>query len=140
MRSDIDRIPVENVNVPPQEFGRGWFAAEELHDDRVRRQIPDWYGAGVVVTCRWLAHATVRTETGPWNGASSPITHRTGIIRAEDVDAEAIAAQVLDMRRPVPAWLASQPGWLPGILATFDWAWWRTRTGPPIDLRDLKAS
>jgi len=25
------------------------------------------------------------------------------------------------------------------VLDTFDWAWWRTRERPPIDMDDLKA-
>jgi hypothetical protein len=138
-RSDLKRIPAENVHVRVGGFGRGWFAAEELHYDRARRGASDWYTAGVVATCRWLANATVRPETGPWYPATGPVTHWQGIVRPEQVQDEAIAAQVLDMHRPLPDWLIERPGWLEGVLATFDWAWWRTRSTPPIDLRDLKA-
>jgi hypothetical protein len=138
-RLDLKRIPAENVHVPVGEFARGWFAAEGLHDDRARRGASDWYTAGVVATCRWLANATVRPDTGPWYRASGPLTHWQGIVHPEQVQDEAVAAQVLDMHRPLPDWLLDRPGWLEGTLATFDWAWWRTRSGPPIDLRDLKA-
>jgi len=138
-RTDLERIPAENVHVPVREFARGWFAAEELHDDRARRGASDWYTAGVVATCRWLASATVRAETGPWYRATAPVTRSHGLVHTEQVQDEAMAAQVLDMHRPLPAWLLERPGWLEGVLLTFDWAWWRTRTGPPIDLRDLKA-
>jgi hypothetical protein len=135
----LEQIPAENVHVPVGEFGRGWFAAEQLLDYRARRGVSDWYTGGVVATCRWLANATVRPETGPWYGATGPVTHWQGIVHPEQVQDEAIAAQVLDMHRPLPDWLLARPGWLEGILATFDWAWWCTRSSPPIDLRDLKA-
>lgn len=138
-RSDLEQIPSENLKVSVREFSRGWFAAEGLHDDRAGRGASDWYTAGVVATCRWLANATVRTETGSWHRASGPVTQWEGIVHPEQVQDEAIAAQVLDMHRPLPDWLLERPGWLEGILATFDWAWWRTRSAPPIDLRDLKA-
>jgi hypothetical protein len=136
-RSDLERIPAENVHVSVGEFARGWFAAEELHDGRGRRGASDWYTAGVVATCRWLANATVRS--GPWCRATGPVTHWQGIVHPEQVQDEAIAAQRLDMHRPVPDWLRERSGWLEGILATFNWAWWRTRSAPPIDLQDLKA-
>jgi hypothetical protein len=42
-------------------------------------------------------------------------------------------------RRNKPSWLLAQPGWLDGVLDTFDWAWWGTRARPPIDMDDLKA-
>jgi hypothetical protein len=137
--SDLERIPAENVDVPVWKFGRGWFAAEELNDERARRGVHDWYTVGVVATCRWLANATVRSETGPWYRATGPVTHWQGIVHPEQVQDEAIAAQVVDMHRPLPEWLIERPGWLEGVLATFDWAWWRTRSTPPIDLPDLKA-
>jgi hypothetical protein len=137
-RSDLERIPAENVHVSVGEFGRGWFAAEELNDDRTRRGSSDWYTGGVVATCRWLANATGRPETEAWYRASGPVTHWQGIVHPEQVQDEAIAAQVLDMHRPLPDWLLERPGWLEGVLAAFDWAWWRTRSTPPIDLPDLK--
>jgi hypothetical protein len=139
LRSHLDGIPPSNVNVPVREFARGWFAAEQLHDDRVIRGISDWYGAAVVVTCRWLARATVRPETGPWYSERSPITHRTRSAHPEYVQEEAFAAQNLWERRNKPSWLLAQPGWLDGVLDTFDWAWWGTRARPPIDMDDLKA-
>ena len=138
MRSHLDGIPSDNVNIPVREFARGWFAAEQLHDDRVRRGVSDWYGAAVAVTCRWLANATVRPEAGPWYFESSPITHRRRITHPEYVQAEAFEAQAVSGRRNKPSWLLAQPGWLDGVLDTFDWAWWATRARPPIDTDDLK--
>jgi hypothetical protein len=137
--SHLDGIPPDNVSVPVREFARGWFAAEQLHDDRVRRGVSDWYGAGVVGTCRWLARATVRPESGPWYAARSPVTRRQRMAHPEYVDEEMVAAHTLAVRRDKPAWVLAQPGWLDGVLDTFDWAWRRTRDRPPIDMDDFRA-
>src|SRR6478672_3352370 len=115
MRSHLDAIPPDNVNIPVREFALGWFAAEHLHDDRVRRGVPDWYGAAVVVTCRWLANATVWPEFGPWYLESSPATHLRGMTHPEHVQAEAFEAQSLAGRLNKPSWLLAQPGWLEGV-------------------------
>jgi len=138
-RSHLDGAPPDNVNIPVREFARGWFAAEQLHDDRVRRGESDWYGAAIAVTCRWLANATVRPETGPWYSERSPLTHRRRMTHPEYVQEEALEAQSLSGRRSKPRWLLARPGWLEGVLDTFDWAWWGTRARPPIDMDDLKA-
>jgi hypothetical protein len=58
--ADIAKIPAANVRVPQAEFAALWQRAERHHDEQVRRGVPDWYGAGVVMTCRWLANAIVR--------------------------------------------------------------------------------
>jgi hypothetical protein len=50
--ADINRIPAGNVRVLQAEFGALWQMAERSHDEQVRRGVPDWYGAGVVETCR----------------------------------------------------------------------------------------
>jgi hypothetical protein len=110
-----------------------------LHDDRVARGVSDWYGAAVVVTCRWLANALVRPDDGPWHRESAPLTDRQGMAHPEYVQVEAFEAQNLWERRNKPSWLLSRPGWLEAVLDTFDWAWWRTRDRPPIDMDDLKA-
>ena len=129
--TDIARIPAENLHVPRAEFAAVWAAAEQLHEDCVRRRVSDWYGAGVVMTCRWLAVAMVRPQTDRWYMATAPVTERTGSALPELIQAEALAAQRLDLRRPAPGWLLNRPGWLPGVLATFDWVWWR-KAGPPV--------
>jgi hypothetical protein len=136
--ADIAAVPVENLRVPRAEFGAAWVAAESLHDDRVRRQLPDWYGAGVVVTCRWLAQATVRPESGPWRLARSPVTRRASRAYPELIEAECLAAEQLDTRRPAPDWLAERPGWSTAILATLNWAW-RSTGGPPLDIEHSAA-
>jgi hypothetical protein len=131
--ADIAHIPAENMRVSRDEFGAVWSEAEQLHDDRVSQHIQDWYGAGVVVTCRWLACATVRSPSGAPRPARSPVTKRTGMATPELIEAEWLAAEVLDARRPTPDWLATRPGWSAGIVATLAWAW-RHGTAPPVDM------
>jgi hypothetical protein len=138
-RSHLDGISPLNVNIPVREFARGWFAAEQLHDHRVDHGADDWYGAGVVATCRWLARASVRSETGPWYVARSPITRRERMAHPEYVDEETVTAHTLTVRRDKPSWLLARPGWLDGVLDTLVWAWRHTRDRPPIDMDALKA-
>jgi hypothetical protein len=139
LRSHVDGIPLDNVNIPVREFARGWFAAEQRHDDRVSRGVSDWYGAAVVVTCRWMARAWVPVEADRRVLARSPLTHDGRLSHPEYIQEEAFEAQSLSGRRNKPGWLLAQPGWLDGVLDTFDWAWWATRRHPPIDMDDLKA-
>jgi len=134
MTTDITKIPADNLRVPRVEFAALWTSAERAHDECVRQRVPDWYGAGVVVTCRWLARATVRPDIGPWYLADSPVTERTARAYPELIEAECLAAEKLAMRRPVPEWLADQPGWIEAVVATLNWAWRRTGE-PPMELR-----
>lgn len=136
---DVELVPATNLRVPVADFIAVWSAAEAAHDDRVFRPVPDWYGAGVVVTCRWLARATVRPATGEWRPANSPITHKSRMAYEELIEAEARAAEVLQMRRPRAAWLEARPGWAEGIVATFAWAWRRVGA-PPVQQVDYRAT
>jgi hypothetical protein len=124
--ADVEQIPHGNLHVPRAVFARVWAAAEELNGRGL-----DWYAGGVVMTCRWVATATVRPATGPWRLAEAPVTGRTNRAYEELIEAEALAADVLSIRRP--GWLAAQPGWLEGVVATFAWCW-RGSGLPPIDL------
>jgi hypothetical protein len=127
--TDIEQIPAANLHVSRAAFAAVWTAAENQVRDQTRRGFTDWYGAGVVVTCRWLARATVRPEQGLWRLARSPVTGRTARALPELIQEECLAAEALTMRRPVPQWLAERPGWDESIVATLNWAW--RRTGPP---------
>ena len=102
--------------------------------EQTRQRVTDWYTGGVVVTCRWVATAIVRPAAGPWRPARSPVTGRSNQAYEELIEAEYLAAEVLAMRRPVPAWLAERPGWIEAILATLDWCW-RGSKHPPMELR-----
>ena len=119
--ADIAKIPPRNLRIRRAEFVAVWVAAERLGGS-------DWYAAGVAVTCRWLARATVRPATGPWYLAWAPVTERSDLAFEELIEAEYIEAEKLDMRRPRPGWLLGRPGWSEGICATLRWAW--CRTGP----------
>lgn len=132
--ADIAKIPAANVRVPPAEFAALWQLAERRHDEQVRRGVPDWYGAGVVVTCRWLANAIVRPETGgPCHLAPSPVTERVNVAYDELIEAECMAAEQLAMRRPVPTWLVRRPGWIEAVITTLNWVW-RRYGSPPLDI------
>jgi hypothetical protein len=131
--ADIARITAGNVRVPQAEFVALWQGAELFHDEQLRRGVPDWHGAGVVETCRWLANAIVRPETGgPGHLAPSPVTGRLKVAYEELIEAECLAAEKLAACRPVPAWLEHRPGWIEAVAATLNWAW-RRFGRPPLD-------
>jgi hypothetical protein len=125
--ADIARIPVGNLRVPRAEFGAVWVAAEQRNAEQGEQGVTDWFAAGVVVTCRWLAGATVRPSTGRWYVAYSPVTRRSVRAYEELIEAEYLAAERLDQRRP--DLVATRPGWCEAIRATLRWAW--RHDGPP---------
>ena len=129
--ADIDRIPAGNVRVPRAEFGVLWQTAERSHDEQVRRGVLDWYGAGVVETCRWLANAIVGPKTRPWRLAPSPVTERVTVAYPELIEAECVAAENLATRRPVPTRRKYRPGWIEAVVTTLNWAW-RRHGSPPL--------
>jgi hypothetical protein len=136
---DIAKIPVANLRVPREEFAALWTAAEQRVREQAARGLQDWHAAGVVVTCRWLARATVRPADGEWYVAFAPVTQRTRSAQPELIEAEQLAAEKLDMLRPRPGWLQRRPGWSEAICATFRWAW--ARTGPaPLQVDELSTA
>jgi hypothetical protein len=128
--TDIAKIPPGNVRVPVPDFAALWQAAERHQEEHPQ----DWHGAGVVVTCRWLAGATVRPDIGPGYMAESPVTERTVLAIEELIEAEYVAAVKLAAREPRPAWLQKRPGWIEAIEATLHWAW-HGHGRPPLELR-----
>ncbi|WP_436493411.1 hypothetical protein [Actinokineospora sp. HUAS TT18] len=127
--ADFDNIPRGNLRVPRVEFARVWLAAERESEAHPR----DWRLAGVVMTCRWIANATVRPATGRWYVQSSPVTERSASAHEELIVEECLAAELLAMRRPVPEWVANRPGWIEAVVATLNWVWRRSGV-PPIDV------
>ena len=126
---DVARIPIENLRVPRTEFAAVWAAAERRCAELGQQgATDDWYQAGVAVTCAWLATATVRTQTGHAFPARSPVTGSTALAYEERIEAEYLAAEQLDVRRPDLA--ASRPGWCEGIRATLRWAWRHSGPAP----------
>jgi len=124
----VTGIPPRNVRVARAQFAAVWTVAE-------RGASRDWYALGVAMTCRWLANAVVRPEIGAAYVAHAPVTERTARAYEELIEAECLAAEKLDQRRPRPQWLLDEPGWIEGVCATFRWAW-RGAGPPPIQLDD----
>jgi hypothetical protein len=132
--ADIAKIPAGNVRVPRADFVALWQTAERLHDEQVRRGVPDWYGTGVVETCRWLANPGVGPKTGSLRLAPSPVTERVNVAYDGLIEAECLAAEKLAGSRPVPARLERRPGWIEAVVTTLNWAWRRYGT-PPLEYR-----
>jgi hypothetical protein len=125
--NDIKRIPVRNLRVPRDDFIAVWAAAERRNTQQAEGGVTDWYAGGVVVTCRWLARAVVRPSSGSWYLARPPVSRHDERAFEELIEAEYLAAELLDVRRP--DLFESRPGWCEGIRATLRWAW--RHTGPP---------
>lgn len=132
---DLDGIPPRNLRVPLVEFAQFWVDAERAHDDRVARKVPDWYGAGVVAACRWLARSGGQMPDGRGYVERSPITRKQTMAMPELIEAEYLAAVQLVSRQPAPAWLLNQPGWAVAVEHTLAWAWKRLADTPPLDQR-----
>jgi hypothetical protein len=122
----VARIPVGNLRVPRGEFAAVWASAERLSQQAGEQRVLAWYPAGVAATCRWLAGAVVEDRFGR-RPAESPVTWRSVRAFEELIEAEYLAAELLNVRRPYL--LEQQPGWCEGIRATLRWAW--RRQGPP---------
>jgi hypothetical protein len=126
--ADIERIPRANLRAPRDEFVAVWALAEELCHE-------DWYGVGVVKTCRWVACAMVPSLPalgGRLEPARGPL--RAGRARAHEelIELEAAAADRWLARHP--RGLEGRPGYLEAIVATLDWVW-RGSGRPPLDVR-----
>ena len=130
---DVAKIPRGNIRVPRDEFAAVWRESEHRNEALGARGESDWFNAAVCVTCRWLARATVRPETGRWYTVSAPVTGKAPLAYEELIANECLEAEKLALRRPVPDWLQRRPGWVDGILATLEWAW-RRNGRPPIDV------
>lgn len=126
----VRRIPVGNLRVPSAEFAAVWAAAEARSAAEAARGVTDWYAAGVNVTCRWLAGAPTPSTDGRRRLPASPATGRTAAAYEELIEAECLAAEQLDVRRP--RLLVSRPGWCEAIQATLRWAWQRSGQPPTV--------
>jgi hypothetical protein len=126
--NDIARIPVGNLRVPRAEFAALWAAAEQLNKEQAARGFTDWYAGGVVVTCRWIAGAVVPARNGGRRLAYSPVSNRTVTAYEELIEAEYLAAELLDVRRP--DLLQARPGWCDAVRATLRWAWRHAGSAP----------
>lgn len=128
-KKDAERIPVRNLRVPLDEFVAVWAAAERRNSEQAERGVTDWYAGGVTVTCRWMARAVVRPASGSRHLARPPVSRHDERAYEELIEAEYLAAEQLDVRRP--DLVQSRPGWSEAIRATLRWAWRRSGE-PPI--------
>jgi hypothetical protein len=109
----IRAIPEDNVRIPREEFVDVWRTAEGLHDALVAEPMDRAAVAAIVVVCRWLAGVHPRT----------PVTARAVAATPAEVEAE-LATMMAGFRLdPLPAWLASPPGWSTGLAFALAWAW-----------------
>lgn len=124
----VARIPLGNLRVPRAAFAAVWTAAEQRN--AAGGQV-DWYAGGVGATCRWLAVAVTPGQQGRHGLPPAPVTrHRTPAFE-ELIEAEYVAAEQLDRRRP--DLVVDRPGWCEGIRATLRWAW-RGEGPAPFDV------
>jgi len=114
---EVEHIPRSNLRVSRNDFVALWRLAEYVGDTNPA----DWYVAGVVATCRWLACAAVPSILGGWQLAWAPVTERSGLAHEETIETERLAAEVQAIKNP--GGLEGRPGWLEGIVATLQWAW-----------------
>lgn len=137
MESLLAGVPAGNLRVPLTEFGTVWADAERLNRAQSGRDDPDWFPAGVAVTCRWLAGTVVEDQMGRRSPAPAPATRRQVRAIEELIEAEYLAAEQLDVRRP--DLVEHQPGWCEGIRATLRWAWRREGPQPIASTRTVAA-
>ena len=129
--SDVVGIPAGNIRVPRDAFAAVWRAASALDTAQAARGVTDWYAGAVAVTCRWLATAPMRSVQGPGRLTRSPATKRARVAYEELIEAEYLAAETLEQRRPDI--VEHEPGWCEGVRATLRWAW-RRNGPPPVDV------
>lgn len=129
--SDVAGIPAGNIRVPQDEFVAIWRTASKRAEEQGAKGATDWYNVAVAVTCRWLATAPMRPRTGAHRLTRSPATKRARVAYEELIEAEYLAAETLEQRRPDI--VEHEPGWCEGVRATLRWAW--RRTGPrPVEV------
>lgn len=127
--SDIASIPAGNLRVRTDDFIALWQTASSRDAALGARGAIDWYAGAVALTCRWMAAAPVRTDSGG-GLVRSPATRKRVLAFEELIEEEFLAAQELEQRRPD---LAARPGWCEGVRATLRWAW-RADGPPPLEL------
>jgi hypothetical protein len=136
----VEEIPRGNLRVPRSEFVAVWAEAERLNAEIKRRGgSDDWYSAGVLGACRWVAGATVvfNYPRGPKaEPAAAPVTRRRARAHEELIEAETLAAEQLAIRHPTG--IDGRPGWLEAVVATLRWVW-RGSGAPPLDVRHADA-
>ena len=132
--SDIACIPAGNLRVRTDDFVALWQTARSRDAALGAQGATDWYAGAVALTCRWMAAAPMRTDSGG-GLVRSPATRKRVLAYEELIEEEFLAAQELEQRRPD---LAARPGWCDGVRATLRWAW-RAEGPPPLELAETAA-
>ena len=122
--ADVAGLPPGNIRVAGDDFVAVWRAASA----RDLESSSDWYAAAVATTCRWLATAPARLPNGTAGLLRSPATRSESVAYEELIEAEYLAAERLEQRRPSLA--RSRPGWCDGVRDTLRWAWRRQGSAP----------
>jgi len=134
---EIEGIPRGNLRVPRAEFVAVWAEAERRSDVNKRQGKGDWYVAGVLLTCRWMAGAMVPSILG--NGlepAFAPVSGRKSTAHEELIESESLLAEREAIR--YPGGMEGREGWVESVVATFNWAW-RGTAGPPLKVDQAQA-
>jgi hypothetical protein len=129
---DFDRIRREHPRgVKVADFARLWWQAEQRGDALNAQGQVDWYLAGVQITCRWLACASVPLDGHAGHVrelAYAPITQTTSRAFEELIEVETQA---------VERWVGREwpncPGYIEGVMATLAWTWRRSGV-PPVEV------
>lgn len=79
MATVLPKVPTENLCIPRADFGRVWAQAEQA---AIERGPKDYYLAGIVITCRWIARQALR----------SPVTRAVRSAMPETLDTEYMEA------------------------------------------------
>jgi hypothetical protein len=132
----IEGIPPGNLRVPRGDFVAVWSAAERSMEELERQGKGDWYLAGVVVTCRWIATAVAPSIQNRMERPWAPVSHRSAAAHEELIEAEYQAAERYWVTRP-GGW-PGRPGWLEAVQATLAWAW-RGSDRPPLRIDRAEA-
>ncbi|MEV0290674.1 hypothetical protein AB0H36_41650 [Kribbella sp. NPDC050820] len=140
MGRDLDRIRREHLRgVKVVQFAELWVEAERRHDALRSESGVDWYLAGVLAACRWLANAGITYEF-PIDGrhgelARAPLSRRFDLAIEELIEEETLLAERLVGRWEWPG----RPGYVEGVFVTLAWVWRRSGV-PPIEVKASRAS
>lgn len=126
---DIARIPAGNLAVSREAFGRLWREVEACAEAEAETGMGTSTAqtAGMVLTCRWLARATMEVN-GRRFLAVRPVGRGSPLAYPELIEAEYVAAESAMERGPRGRPSHVMPGYLESVCAVLRWAW--RRNGP----------
>lgn len=133
---DLDRIRRQHLRgVALSQFARVWIHAEQRGDALNAQGQVDWYLAGVQITCRWLACASV-----PLDGLNDPV-RELAYAPITQVTTRAIEELIEEETQAAEMWIGREwpncPGYVEGVMATLAWTWRRSGV-PPIEVQQAQ--